>query len=99
CNVSSFHSASRALADIIGTEPELLIAKLRAFETDEFQYLLPEAMWERMVGGPREFSCIYWFHLTRANQPASLKQRGILSWGEIIEPIWGMVFGLIGDRQ
>src|SRR5436853_114017 len=93
---SSFDSAARPLADIIGTEPELLIAKLRAFETDEFQYLLPEAMWERMVGGPRELSGIYWFHLTRTIQPDSFKQRGILSWGEMIEPIWGMVFGLIG---
>lgn len=95
----SFDTALSSLAAIADVEPQALIANLRDFNTDDWPDHPPDYLWERFVGGPKSFDGVHWFHFTRTLVPESFQQQGILPLGEMVEPLWSMIFELIGDRQ
>lgn len=94
----TFDSALLTLSRIIDTDPNALMEKLRSFKTDEWPDAPRCYLWQQLVGEDRPFDGVDWFHLTRVMSPDSFRQSGILPLNEMLEPIWAMIFDLIGER-
>jgi hypothetical protein len=95
----TFDSTLSTLAATIGVDPAALAARLRSFSGDDWPDHPPDYLWQKIVGEPKSFDGVYWFHLTRTLSPESFRASGILPLNQVIEPLWAMIFGLIGERQ